>query len=78
MTRFDVFVFAVTGDRCSIVIDKVNQADKGIYKVMARNTYGEAVSECTLHVEGEFTYVLGWSTVGTHTVCEHPPLPFPP
>ena len=57
MTRFDVFVFAVTGDRCSIVIDKVNQADKGIYKVMARNTYGEAVSECTLHVEGEFTYL---------------------
>lgn len=41
------------GDRCSILIEKVTQHDKGIYKVMARNQYGEAASECTLHVEGE-------------------------
>lgn len=44
------------GDRCSLVLDKVTQSDKGIYQVIARNKYGEAVSECTLHVEGNITY----------------------
>lgn len=49
-------VFA--GDRCSLIFDKVNQADKGMYKVVARNAYGEAASECTLHVEGRLSFML--------------------
>jgi len=45
-------MLSFSGDRCSLLIDKVNQSDRGVYKVIARNPHGEAVTECTLEVEG--------------------------
>lgn len=50
-------------------MDSVSQADKGIYKVTARNQYGQAVSECALHVEGMLTTHFTLCLVALNIEC---------
>lgn len=41
------------GDRCSLVIHEAFPEDAGLYKVVARNSAGEASTSCSLTVNRE-------------------------